>query len=304
LRAKLQKRALRLYGYHVTLLFLAFTFAAAFAVKTHRAALLNLLNFYLAHPFTAVIGSLLLIYCPPLLDILPMYITFLFITPYILSHASRRGWIRILLVSSSIWALAQFGLRTWVHDIVVRITHLHIPLQETGAFNLFAWQLIWVLGLWIGAQSAKGLVPFQHLPRFVFPLSAVVCLFFLGVRHSWFGPHLDQQAFGMTIDKWQIAPLRLLNFTAFACLFYWIRRPLVRLVQIPFFVTLGKASLEVFCAHVIFVFTGLALLYGESTQLHGAYAVALVTLTFAGLLAVAIRQIRQKEEQRQEQRVT
>jgi len=304
LRAKLQKRALRLYGYHVTLLLLAFTFAAAFAVKTHRAALLNLLNFYLAHPFTAVIGSLLLIYCPPLLDILPMYITFLLMTPYILSYASRRGWTRILFTSFSIWALAQFGLRTWVHDIVVRITHLHIPLQETGAFNLFAWQLIWVLGMWIGARSAEGPVPFQRLPRFAYPLSVIVCLVFLGARHGWFGPHLDQQALGMTIDKWQIGPLRLLNFAAFACLLYWIRRPAVRVLQIPPLVTLGRASLEVFCAHLIFVFTGLALLYGETTQLQGAYAVGLITLTFAGLLAVALRQVRPKKEQGQKQPVT
>ena len=42
--------------------------AADFAVMAHRLALINLLNFYLAHPFPAIVGSLLLIflliYCP------------------------------------------------------------------------------------------------------------------------------------------------------------------------------------------------------------------------------------------------
>ncbi len=36
-----------------------------------------------------------------------------------------------------IWILAQFGLRDVVHNWVVHVTHLRIPLQETGAFNLF-----------------------------------------------------------------------------------------------------------------------------------------------------------------------
>ncbi len=66
-RSKLWKRALRIYGYHLIMLAMAFTIVAAFAEHTHRAAIYNLLNFYLAHPFTAIIGSLLLIYCPPLL---------------------------------------------------------------------------------------------------------------------------------------------------------------------------------------------------------------------------------------------
>src|SRR5665811_1534971 len=108
-RTKLWRRALTIYGYHLIMLAMVFTIVAAFAAHTHRAAIYNLLNFYLAHPLTAIIGSLLLIYCPPLLDILPMYVTFLLITPYILSAAVRRGWNLILIVSGVIWLLAQFG---------------------------------------------------------------------------------------------------------------------------------------------------------------------------------------------------
>src|ERR1700760_1804738 len=91
-RSKLWKRALRIYGYHLIMLAMVFTVVAAVAAHTHRAAIYNLLNFYLAHPATAVVGSLLLIYCPPLLDILPMYVTFLFLTPYVLNVAVRKGW--------------------------------------------------------------------------------------------------------------------------------------------------------------------------------------------------------------------
>jgi hypothetical protein len=297
-RSKLWKRALRIYGYHLIMLTMVFTVVAAFAAHTHRAAIYNLLNFYLAHPLTAIIGSLLLIYCPPLLDILPMYVTFLLLTPYILNVAVRRGWNLILIVSGVVWVLAQFGMRTWMHALVVHATHLHIPLQETGAFNLFAWQAIWVLALWLGAKSAQGENPLSKLPGWVFPLSGAICLFFLGVRHDWLGAHLTQESLGLALDKWQIGPLRVLNLFAFSCVVYWARKYLTPMVLVEPLLTLGKASLEVFCAHLFFVFVGLALLYGEVTELHGPYAIVLLAITFTGLILVAIREVRRKRQAR------
>jgi hypothetical protein len=297
-RSKLWKRALKIYGYHLIMLAMVFTVVAAFAVHTHRAAIYNLVNFYLAHPATAIIGSLLLIYCPPLLDILPMYVTFLLVTPYVLSTAVRHGWTRVLLFSSFIWLLAQFGLRTWMHTLVVHATGLHIPLQETGAFNLFSWQAIWILALWLGARSTQGENPLSKLPVWVFPLSWAVCLFFLGVRHDWLGPHLTQDALGLALDKWQIGPLRVLNLFAFSCVVYGARKFLTKLVLVEPFLTLGKASLAVFCAHVFFVFVGLALLYGEVTELHGRVALLLLTVTFTVLILVATREVRRKRKLR------
>jgi hypothetical protein len=44
-RKKLWKRSLKIYGYHMLMLGLAFTVAAAYAVHTHKAALTNLLDF-------------------------------------------------------------------------------------------------------------------------------------------------------------------------------------------------------------------------------------------------------------------
>jgi hypothetical protein len=296
LRTKLWKRALRIYGYHLILLACAFTMAAAVAVMAHRLALINLLNFYLAHPFPAIVGSLLLIYCPPLLDILPMYVIFLLITPFLLAIAARRGWKVTLLASGSVWLLAQFGLRAWVHDVVVHITSLQIPLQETGSFNLFAWQMIWVFGLCIGATSTQQSRSFRP-PRFIYQVSALICIFFIGVRHNWLGNHLSQEMLGKQLDKWQIGPLRLINLIAFACVIYWLRKLLTRLFLIEPFIMLGKASLQVFCAHMAFVFVGLAFLYGTVSQLHGFHAVGLLALTFIGLIFVALRTIRREGQE-------
>ena len=132
----------------------------------------------------------------------------------------------------------------------------------------------------------------------MFPLSGAICLLFLGVRHDWLGPHLTQEGLGLSLDKWQIGPLRMVNLFAFSCVIYWSRRFLTQLVLVEPFLTLGKASLEVFCAHVFFVFVGLALLYGEVTELHGRYALILLIITFSALILVAIREVRRKQKAR------
>ena len=305
-RAKLWKRSLKVYGYHLVMLALTFTLAGAYAVHTHKAAIYNLLDFYLAHPFVAVIGSALLLYCPPLLDILPMYVIFLFLTPLVLSAAVRIQWRRVLMGSSLIWLLAQFGLRDLVHNWIVALTHLNIPLQETGAFNLFAWQLVWIVGLWLGARTATHEPTLRRVPGWVAALSLAACIFFIGVRWGWLGPHLTQEALGIQLDKWKIGPLRILNLVTFSIVGYWMRKYLIRWLAIEPFLTLGKASLRVFCAHVVFVFAGLSLLVRDVNQdvgappeqLHGISAAVLLVATFTGLILVATHEVRTRKADR------
>jgi hypothetical protein len=299
LRSKLWKRALRVYAYHVTLLLLAFTFAAAFAVYRHHAALEHLLDFYIAHPAVAIIGSLLLIYCPPLLDILPIYVIFLLASPFAFSIAAKRSWRPVIAGSTIIWLLAQFHLRIYVHDVVVRVTHLPIPLQQWGAFNLFAWQWIWIMGMWMGARSVEGELPLHSLPKWTNWIAGALCVFFIGLRHDWLGARVTQENLEILVDKWQLGPLRLLNLVAFVCLLYSLRGAVRWAISHEPFITLGRASIEVFCAHLLFVFVGLALLYGEVPQLHGIYALSLLVATFIGLLYVAQRQVRRKHAQKE-----
>ncbi len=307
-RTRLWKRSLQIYGYHLLMLGLVFTVAAAFAEHSHKAAISNLLDFYLAHPLVAIIGSVLLLYCPPLLDILPMYVTFLFFTPLVLSASVRFGWKRILAASGCIWLLAQFGLRDLVHGWIVHLTHLQIPLQETGAFNLFAWQAVWAVGCWVGARSATRTETFGDPPGWLAATCCALCLCFVGVRWEWLGPHLTQQALGIELDKWQMGPLRVVNLAAFSVVVYWLRRHLVKMVAIEPFLTLGKASLRVFCTHLVFVFAGLALLVRDvgddvgapSEQLHGITAAMLLVVTFTALILVAIHEVRRRRARRAE----
>src|SRR5467141_2704336 len=121
MRRKLLLRTLRLYGYHALLLAFAFLVAVPIAARGNRPNLHNLLDFYFAvGPKQAVSEAFLLIYRPPLLDILPMYILFLLFTSIAIPLARNIGWKPILWTSFAFWVLAQFGFRSAEHTFMMR----------------------------------------------------------------------------------------------------------------------------------------------------------------------------------------
>jgi hypothetical protein len=152
--------------------------------------------------------------------------------------------------------------------------------------------------MWMGARSVEGELPLHSVPKWVIWIAGGVCLFFVGVRHAWLGARLTQEHLGLLLDKWQLGPLRVLNIIAFVCVLYSLRGAVRWVISREPFITLGRASIEVFCAHLLFVFVGLALLYGEVPQLHGIYALSLLIVTFIGLLYVAQRQVRRKHAEK------
>jgi len=282
---RLWKRALRLYGYHLFLLGIAFTVVATMAIHTERPSLQGLLDFYLAHPIHAVGSALLLVYCPPLLDILPMYIIFLLATPVALYVGSRRSWKLVLIPSGLIWVLAQFGLRTAIHAHMVRSAGFQIPLNEMGAFDLLAWQFLWAVGLWIGAGCPGSVFKVLTSKMSVIAALLVAAAFFF-LRHPLLHVQFDGAVWRGLIDKWHLGAFRLLDFSSFAILFAVSRSWLARWLTISPLVSLGKASVEVFCAHLLFCFAALSLV-GEGTGLPAWIQSDLIATTLIGLYVVA-----------------
>src|SRR5579875_3315472 len=152
----LSRRTLRIYIYHCALLVFAFTLVAEFGISFHRLALQNLMSFYLQQPQHAAISAFLLLYRPSLLDILPMYIVFMGLTPLARRIARRWTWDPVIYTSFAVWAAAQFGLRAWIHRHV-NLFGLSVPEASTGAFDVYAWQLLWMVGLALGTIYAESL---------------------------------------------------------------------------------------------------------------------------------------------------
>ena len=113
---------MRLYGYHALLLAFTFLVAVPIASRGNRPGLHNLLDFYfMVGPKQAITEAALLIYRPPLLDILPMYIIFLVFSPR--SHCCLRpefGWKPIFSVASSDLAFRAIRFSAAEHTVMMQ----------------------------------------------------------------------------------------------------------------------------------------------------------------------------------------
>ena len=285
------KRAFKVYlAQAATLLFL-FTVITRVGLRIDQPAVKDLVSYYLAHPQRAIWSGLLLLYEPALLDILPMYVLFMLVSPPVLALGMRRGWGVVMAASAAIWLGAQFGLSEWIYGWTVALTHMELPFHEMGAFNTLAWQLLWCGGLWLGAsRSAPNARPW-HLPDGVVTLAIGVAVWGLLWRHL--GEH-GQAPFGADIqrnlwfDKWQLGPLRLLNLLALCILAVRFGPALVRWLPRPRVLeVLGAASLPVFCAHLVAVLLTLTL-FGDNQFARPWWGDALLlAVVFGGLYAVA-----------------
>ena len=107
-------RARKVYLCHAALLIFLFTVIAALGMKVEQPAVRYLMDFYLQEPARALASGLFLLYKPPLLDILPMYVIFMLTSPIALAWARYHGWRAIIAGSLTLWVLAQFGLGQWL----------------------------------------------------------------------------------------------------------------------------------------------------------------------------------------------
>jgi hypothetical protein len=282
---KLWARTVRLYGYHALLLAFAFLVAVPMASHGDRPGLHNLLDFYfMVGAKQAVTEAALLIYRPPLLDILPMYIIFLMLTSIAIPLARRVGWRPILWTSFSFWVLAQFGFRGAEHTFMMRYIPTRIPLNEMGSFDLWAWQFLWFVGVWLGVRWAQDNLPIETWARrAAIPAVVIAVACFIMRRKVAHGFELGALEF--VFDKWHLGPIRVLDFTAVAALLILSQR-ITKTAAIRPLVLLGQSSLQVFCVHLLFCFAGLTLM-GNATMLNGWRQFGLLSVTFTAMLSTA-----------------
>jgi hypothetical protein len=282
---KLWSRTVRLYSYHALLLAFVFLVAVPIASRGNRPGLHNLLDFYfMVGAKQSISEAALLIYRPPLLDILPMYIIFLVFTSAALLLSRRIGWKPILLAALVIWMFAQFGFRQHEHAFMSKIVPTRIPLNEMGSFDLWAWQFLWIAGIWLGVCWGQGNLPVEKWARrMVIPAFIIVGPLFALRRALEHGVELGPYEF--LFDKWHLGPIRLMNFIAVAAILIMAQSVLKPLAIRPL-VLMGQSSLQVFCVHLLFCFAGLTLL-GNASMLSTSRQLALLATTFTAMLLTA-----------------
>lgn len=281
----ISRRTLRIYVYHAALLVFAFTIVAAIGISFHRLAFQNLLNYYLQKPTEAVVAAALLEYRPSLLDILPMYIVFMIFTPLARSIARHWSWKPVIASSFLVWAAAQFGLREWVYR-QGDMFGLSVPANATGSFDLYAWQLLWMVGLALGTTTPLRTTDIRF-PRWLIQLCCTVAFIFLVLRYSPVDHWINADLYGHLIDKWKLAPVRVINFSALAVVLVRYGGSIARSRLFLPFSSLGQASLEVFCVHVVFCLAGIALSPDADPQLPAWQQISLLAVTIPALFLTA-----------------
>jgi len=219
------------------------------------------IRYFLDHPcIGAVLGSLF-IYLPPYFDILPLFMCFTLITPLILRLIGQGNGNWVLMGSFSLWLFVQFI----VPVSVLEAMFFNIP-HDFGWFSQSAFQLVYIVGLMIGFEIARG--EEFLLWKWCGKIGALIALalpilYFSGISL------VDVDRFG-----W----MRVVGFSLKALLAYG----LAQVVVLRPFVPLGRWSLSVFIYHLILVF-GLTAFYEQIGELPQwlcfcAYGLTLSTL--------------------------
>jgi hypothetical protein len=121
---------------------------------------------------------------------------------------------------------------------------------ELGPFDLLAWQLLWIAGLWLG-QRTRGEGRASALPGALRLVLTALAVWFLGWR--WWSMYTGATWASHTwwLDKWHLGPLRLLNFSATAWLISNFLNPLERWQGLLRPLSLiGRHMLPIFCVQI------------------------------------------------------
>jgi hypothetical protein len=236
-------RAGRIYRAHLVTVGFAFVLGSFFL--SDLPGIRYLLDHYLVNPWAAIPGSLALLFRPPLMDILPIYVLFSLLTPLAFWAAQRWEWRTVLLVSFSGWLIAQ----SHASDLWLT-TAKDLSFVQLGPFDLLAWQFLWVAGLFIGQRFVenKSLLPATNWFRLLLVLPVIVFLFWRWISIAN-GPDPITQSWWF--DKWHLGPLRLINFALAALVTATFLRYINRweLFLRPFLL-IGRHMLPVFCSQI------------------------------------------------------
>jgi hypothetical protein len=250
---RLWLRSWQMYVAHI-LLFLTFTAQIARTARKWDNPMykdeFNVANF-LAHPDELIGKALTLQYKPVDLDVLPLYISLVAASPFVVWCMVRRP--NLTLVGSV------------VLYILARYFDWNLPSYPKGTtwyFNPFAWQLIFFFGSWCGI-GAVGQLREILKSRIVYAVAIAWLLFAFVVVMSWHSPFLES-----LIPKWMIkriypidkTDLDMLRFTHFCAIAFIVSRYLnrdwkgLKSIWLRPLVLCGQHSLPLFCLGVFLSF--------------------------------------------------
>jgi hypothetical protein len=254
LRRACLKRATTIYRWHAGafLLVLMGLSIGAFLIGVFP---INTPEVFQHHTVLTVFSGLLLVQQPTLFDVLPLYCVLLVITPWCLWLCAGGRYAQLIFGSLGLWAVTN------IYSPQVPFDH---GLINTGAFNLAAWQLLYIGGLTFGHRWAERTESACHdapplAEKFLLTVPRRLVLIVLGVvtgwlfciRHGFLPSGLSNDALAALTNKNNLAPLRLLDTALLLYLSYLLVSRFPRTFSWRPLASIGRASLAVFSIHIL-----------------------------------------------------
>jgi hypothetical protein len=283
--ALIWRRVWQLYVAHLCL-FMLYSAEVAYTVVHFNNPLFSDelgIGDFLNRPYETLLRVLTLRFQPTFLDILPLYISLLFVFPLIMV-AMRRHLLLALVPSLAIYLLVQ-------------ATGINLPGNEDTNgwyFDPFAWQFLFVIGGCLGYAQVRGMaLPTWVSWRWLIRIAGAITLVGLVLQVSWSLHELYPPVPGILmrelwpVDKTTLNPLRIVNILALAVLVAAFVPRSARFItgRLAWPIVLcGQNSLNVFCFSILLSLLGnIVLTFGSWTYLN-VLAVNLVgVLSMIGL---------------------
>ncbi|HEX4194198.1 MAG TPA: OpgC domain-containing protein [Stellaceae bacterium] len=250
--AQIYRRVWQLYVAHI-FLFVIFTAEVSYAILVVQNPIyteeMGVADF-LQEPHLAIIRALMLAFQPMFLDILPLYIVLLATFPLVLIVMAR-------------WRLLPLMISVGIYILTLRqgwAFHTR-PSHDVWFFNPLAWQCLFVIGATAGYARVTGKWPFPSAPwigQVAIVLAAAIAIINFSWTLHWiwdpFPPLLAKQLWSYSLDKTNLAPLRLISFLILAVATVRVVRPEARFLRQRWarpVLICGQQSLYIFCLGIV-----------------------------------------------------
>jgi hypothetical protein len=211
------------------------------------------------------------------MGILPMYIIFMSVTPFVFMMLRNGHYISLFMISASLWMLAQTGLTEVMSLYAEAALAASGHMIDLGIFfNVLGWQPVFLFGLVLGYLAADRRLSLEFLKRrdcthaAMIGIGAAIVLgiydriafdHWLGMSFStWILSQTDRGNFSIiylaafALDLFVIAWLMVAGQQSGIRLFATISRAMNWFFTRPALVFLGQHSLQVFAAHIVLVY--------------------------------------------------
>lgn len=270
-RRRLWGRALLLYGWNLGLL--VAVLGLANAVPLSWAVYRWWLGELVEPGGSVTLLAALLIYQPVYLDILPQYIFFLLISPWLLRWLARKNWVAPVACVLATWLMVQLGAHKPLESaLLAALTVIDPEPALKGAFNPLAWQIVFFSGLILGAVTMVWRLDWATILRPERRELVVLALVVLAICAAWrlmftvgLMPDEILERLKVLEHRREFGVLSVLNLAAFAWVFAWLLvaapradgalralgSAVRRLLGSGSLVLLGRHALPVFAFHVV-----------------------------------------------------